>query len=113
MSALNILVYCPDNDTLANMLRIIAIESAWDAKGTTSDEEAIDLFQYRGYDLVILSGLTDVKIEAKLKAMFTRLNKQINILIYAGGDDWFLTAQINTIMGMSNENMLVKDNPFG
>ncbi len=108
---LQILVVANNEEVLQKMLGIIATEEDWHAEGANDDERAIELFHNHQHDLVILSGI-DPKVETKLKAIVTRIYPQVNILLYAGGDDWFLKAQINTIMGMNDEDLPVMDNPF-
>lgn len=108
---LQILVVCHDGQQLQKMLDIITTEEDWQAEGTTDDEKAIEMFSSRQHDLIVLSGVA-ASSEAKLMAIARRIYPQVNILLYAGGDDWFLKAQINTIMGMNDDEAAVLDNPF-
>ena len=108
---LQILIVSHNEELLTKMLCIIATEEDWHAEGASDDEKAIELFQSHRHDLVVISGVND-QSEAKLKAIMSRVYRQVNILLYAGGDDWFLKAQINTIMGMNDEPAPIWDNPF-
>jgi hypothetical protein len=112
MSGMNILVYAPDPVLLERMLHIIAEEQDWKAEGTTDDERAIEMFHRRKNDLVIIGGDVNSMTDTKLKKLFTRLDRHVSILNFYGGDDWYLTVQIRTIMKLDEDAPVVIDAPF-
>lgn len=109
---INILLYCPDAAQLQHLEQLISREEGWEHTGTTSDEQAIELFNRERFDLIILAGDIAPAIDAKLKKLFTMLDRHINILNFYGGDDWFLRVQVSTILKLDEPEGPVIDNPF-
>lgn len=109
---INILLYCPDAAQLHHLEGLLAKEEGWEFVGTTSDEQAIELFNRERFDLVILAGDIAPAVDSKLKKLFTMLDRHISILNFYGGDDWFLRVQVSTILKLDEPEGPVMDNVF-
>lgn len=112
MNKINILIYSPDAAMLEHMLNLVHQQEGWQAQGTTNDEQAIEMFLQQKYDLVILGGEIDAVTDTKLKAIFQRQDRHINILNFYGGDDWFLRVQVQTILRLDEDKPTIIDAPF-
>jgi len=80
------------------VLRQINKTPDWEAVGALVDETAIELFQQRRLDLVLIGGGVGPESEAKLRAIFTFQNPLIRIVQYFGGGDGHLFAEIKAAL---------------
>lgn len=85
----------------------------WEAAGALSDETAIELFQQRRFDLVLIGGGVEPESEAKLRAIFTFQNPLIRIVQHFGGGGGLLFEEIRVALSAQLEgNFAISDNPF-
>ena len=94
MTNTNILVICSHQQIMETILRLINQNGNWEASGSTSDEEAIDLFQKKSYDIVLLGSGIEEKSEEKLRSFFTSQNTSITIIQHFGGGSGLLSNEI-------------------
>lgn len=112
-ATIHVLVIGRQPAILEAVVTLIQKTPDWDAAGAATDEQAIELFQQRRFDLVLLGAGVAAESEAKLRAIFSFQNPLIRIIQHlgAGSDQLFeeiraaLTAQLG-------DNYVLSDNPF-
>ena len=75
----------------------------WEAAGALDDEQAIELFQQRRFDLVLVGGGVEPESEAKLRAVFAFQNPLIRIVRHFGGGDGYLFAEIRAALELQQD----------
>ncbi|MBC7775097.1 MAG: hypothetical protein H7246_06625 [Phycisphaerae bacterium] len=109
---IQVLVIGRHEEILNTVLRLINNTPDWEAAGALADEQAIELFQQRRFDLVLIGRGVEQESEAKLRAIFTFQSPLIRIVQYFG-DGGHLFAEIRAALEVQQEqkNALL-DNPF-
>jgi len=98
MQKVQILVICTHQEILQTILRLINNNGRWNAVGTSSDENAAELFHQYQFDLVLLgSGIRD-EAEKKLREIFTHQNPLIKIIQHFGGGSGLLSNEIEAAL---------------
>ncbi len=94
MHRLNILAIHRDTKILATVLRLINTNEQWNGIGSTSDEEAIEMFHQQPVGIVLFCAGIDPKSEEKLKAVFSMQKPAPIFLQHFGGGSGLLNAEI-------------------
>ena len=94
MHRLNILAIHRDTKILATVLRLINTNEHWNGIGSTSDEEAVEMFHQQPVGIVLFCAGIDPESEENLKAVFSRQNPAPIFLQHYGGGSGLLTAEI-------------------
>lgn len=85
-------------EIMQTVLELINKTEDWEATGALSDETAIELYQKRRYDVVLIGGGVTEESEAKLRAIFTFQNPLIRIIQHYGGGSGLLFAEIKSAL---------------
>lgn len=110
---IQVLVVGRHAEILETVLRLINNTPDWEAAGALEDEAAIELFQQRRFDLVLIGGGVEPKSEAKLRAIFTFQSPLIRIVQHFGGGGGMLFAEIRAALTKQiAQNYAFSDNPF-
>ncbi len=91
-------------EIMQTVLELINKTDEWEATGALSDETAIELFQKRRYDVVLIGGGVETESEAKLRAIFSFQNPLIRIILHYGGGSGLLFAEIKNALKKQAEN---------
>jgi hypothetical protein len=94
MNKTEILVIGRNEEILQTVIRLINNNSQWNGTGVCTDEEAIEKFHHRHFDIVLLTNGISDKEEKKLKKIFTHQNKDIIIIQHYGGGSGLLSNEI-------------------
>ncbi len=94
MHRLNILAIHRDTKILATVLRLINTNEKWNGIGSTSDEEAIEMFHQQPVGIVLFCAGIDPENKEKLKAVFSMQNPAPIFLQHFGGGSGLLSAEI-------------------
>ncbi len=113
LSSIQVLVVGRHEEIMQTVLRLINSTPDWEAAGALEDEEAIELFQQRRFDLVLIGGGVEPESEAKLRAIFSFQNPLVKIIQHFGGGGGLLFAEIRAALTAQQEgNYAILDNPF-
>jgi len=94
MSKTEILIVGRNEEILQVVLRLINNNKEWNGIGATTDEDAIEKFHQRRFDIVLLTnGISDEE-EIKLRKLFTHQEKDIIIIQHYGGGSGLLSNEI-------------------
>ena len=94
MNKTEILVTGRHPQIMETVLRLINQNENWNATGALTDEEAIELFHQRSFELVLLGGGIEEESEKKLRSIFTYQNPGIIIIQHFGGGRGLLFNEI-------------------
>jgi len=112
-NTLQVLVIGRHAEIMETVLRLLNSTPDWEAVGALEDEQAIEVFQQRRFDLVLISGGVNAESEAKLRAIFTFQNPLIRIVQHFGGGSGLLFAEIRAALSAQQEGKYaLLDNPF-
>jgi hypothetical protein len=89
-----ILVIGRNKEILTTLLRSINQSPDWNGRGAMLDEEAIELFHGRDFDIVILSSDIEEESKKKLRSLFSFQNPDITIIQHYGGGNGLLSNEI-------------------
>ncbi len=89
-----ILVIGRHEEILQTVLRILAKNEDWTAKGALTDEEAIELFNTNNFDIVLLSSGITAECEQTLRIYFKAQNPGVIIIQHYGGGSGLLSNEI-------------------
>lgn len=103
LNRIQVLVVGRHEDIMDAVLRLINNTPDWEAVGALADEQAIELFQQRRFDLVLIGGGVEPETEAKLRAIFTFQNPLIRIVRHFGGGNESLFAEIRAALTVQEE----------
>lgn len=92
-------------EIMQTVLELINKTDDWEATGALSDETAIELYQKRRYDVVLIGGGVGEESEAKLRAIFTFQNPLIRIILHYGGGSGLLFAEIKSALAKQAKGM--------
>jgi len=85
LNRIQVLVIGRHEEIIRTVLNLINNTPDWEAVGALADEAAIELFQQRRFDLVLIGRGVEPEGEAKLRAIFTFQSPLIRIVQYFGG----------------------------
>jgi len=92
--SVKILAVCANQDILKVVLRLINANENWEATGSSSAAEAIDLLLGGQFDLLLIgSGLTEAEEESLVAYVQTNL-PDIRFIKHYGGGSGLLAAEI-------------------
>lgn len=112
-SKIQVLVIGRQEEIMETVLNLINRTPDWDAAGALEDENAIELFQQRRFDLVLIGGGVEPESEAKLRAIFLFQNPLIRIVQHFDAGSKQLFAEIRAALTAQLEgNYAISDNPF-
>jgi len=112
-NTLQVLVIGRHAEIMETVLRLLNSTPDWEAVGALEDEQAIEVFQQRRFDLVLIGGGVNSESEAKLRAIFTFQNPLIRIVQHFGGGSGLLFAEIRAALSAQQEGKYaLQDNPF-
>ncbi len=113
LNRIQVLVIGRQAEIMDSVLHLINSTPDWEAAGTLADEEAIELFQQRRFDLVLIGGGVEPESEAKLRAIFTFQNPLIRIVQHFGNGSSLLFAEIRAALTAQEEGKYaLLDDPF-
>lgn len=104
LSRIQVLVVGRHPEILETVVRLINQTPDWESAGALTDEEAIEIFQHRRFDLVLIGGGVDPESEAKLRAIFTFQSPLIRIIQHFGGGGGLLFAEIRAALTAQDQN---------
>jgi PleD family two-component response regulator len=99
MKKVEILALCSHPEILQTILRLINNNPGWNGTGAESEQQAIDLFTERPFDVVLLGSGMDEQSENKLKPVFTHINPAVKFIQHYGGGSGLLSAEIWGVLG--------------
>jgi DNA-binding NarL/FixJ family response regulator len=89
-----ILVVCANPDILKVILRLINANESWEAVGTSTFPEAIDVMPTDKFDLLLIgSGLTEAEEQALIEYVQSEM-QDTRIIQHYGGGSGLLSAEI-------------------
>ncbi|MFD1817736.1 hypothetical protein SAMN04515674_101404 [Pseudarcicella hirudinis] len=94
MENTSILVIGTHPEILQTVLRLINNNPLWKATGTTSPEEAKDIFLKNSFDLVLIGAGIDKDTDEALRTFFRQNNDKIAIAQHYGGGSGLLYTEI-------------------
>ncbi|MDO8367686.1 MAG: hypothetical protein Q7T20_12875, partial [Saprospiraceae bacterium] len=103
LNRIQVLVVGRQEEIMQTVLSLINKTPDWEAAGALADEEAIELFQQRRFDLVLIGAGVEPESEAKLRAIFTFQNPLIRIIQHFGGGGGLLFAEIRAALVAQQE----------
>ncbi len=110
---LQVLVIGRQPEIIEAVLKLINNTPDWEAAGALADEEAIELYQQRRFDLILIGGGVEPVSEAKLRAIFTFQNPLIRIVQHFGNGGGSLFAEIRQALDKQQaDRYALLDNPF-
>lgn len=89
-----ILVIGRNKENLITTLQSINKIPGWYARGAMQDEEAIELFHSRSFDLVVFTDVIEKEAESKLRSVFSFRNPEISIIQHTSGNTGLLNNAI-------------------
>lgn len=113
MKKLSILVYGKHPQILKTVLRLINNNNNWLGEGHTEEEDVIELFLRKAYDLVLLGGGISKGSEKKIRTLFEQLRPNTPIIQHYGGGSGLLKSEIESALQQQQQcEVRVRDNPF-
>ena len=113
MKKVSILVYGKHPEILETVLRLINNNDNWQGEGHTEEEDVIELFLRKAYDLVLLGGGISESSEKKIRTLFEQLRSNTPIIQHYGGGSGLLKSEIEAALQQQQQSEVrVMDNPF-
>lgn len=104
MNKTEILVTGRNEEMLQRVVGLINNNDEWIASKAASDEEAIEKFHQRNFDVVLFTnGIADEE-EKKLRKVFTIQNPDIIIITHDGSDSNLLITEIAEALDIQRKN---------
>jgi len=94
MNNTEILVTGKNNDAVSTIAKLIDANKAWVATKAATDEEAIEKFHQRNFELVVFADDIDGEEERKLRKIFTIQDPDIIMLKLPGDNAKLLANEI-------------------
>ena len=94
MNKVEILAIGRHAEILLTVVRLINNNPEWNAMGAGTDDEALEAFGKRAFNIVLLCGGIEKESEDKLCTTFKALKPDIIIVQHYGGGSGLLTAEI-------------------
>ena len=105
MNKTELLVIGKDAVVLENIITLLNEQNEWSGTPVTTDEEAIEKFHHRHFDIVLFTEGVTVEEEKKLRKLFTHQNNAIILMQHNGAIDGVLLAAImDELNKQSKEN---------
>ena len=102
MKKIEILAVGAHEEIMKTVLRLINANENWNASGARSEEDAIDLFKRKAFDLVLLgAGIPD---EEKLREKLQYLRPDVICVDHYGGGSGLLKCEI--IQGLAKRELI-------
>lgn len=98
MNKTEILVTGTNQDSVDSIVKLVNSNSDWTSTQAATDEEAIEKFHQRNFDIVLLTNGINDDEERKLRKIFTLQNPDIIILKHYGNEGNLLTDEINAAL---------------
>lgn len=98
MNKTGILVTGRDVTIVQAMLSLINTNNDWLAVEATTDEEAIEKFHQRDFDIILFTDEINGEEERKLRKIFTLQNPDIIILKHHGDNGNLLSDEIHAVL---------------
>jgi CheY-like chemotaxis protein len=98
MNKTEILVTGRNEAAVQTILTLINSNYDWLATDAATDEEAIEKFHQRNFDMVVFANSTSEEVERKLRRVFTIQNPDIIILKHSSDDNNLLAAEIKAAL---------------
>lgn len=95
MDKIQILVIGRNPEIVQTVVRLINNNPSWSASHALTDEVAINLFESRSFNLVLLGGGIEPESDSLLRHEFTSRNPNITIIQHYGGGSGLLATEIN------------------
>lgn len=113
MKQVNIAVYGKHPEILETVLRLINKNENWLGEGHTDEEQIVELFFRRSYDILLLGGGIGEASEKKVRALFRQAQPQAAIVQHFGGGSGLLKSEIEGVLAAREQAQLqIMDNPF-
>ena len=113
MQQLQILVVCFHPEILATILRLINSNQAWNAVGSETAEEALELFSENDIDLVLLGSGISRQVEDIIKMRMSEINPKTRIIHHFGGGGGLLLNELQAaISNNCNGNFNIDGHSF-
>lgn len=110
---IQVLVIGRHPEIMQTVTELINKTEDWEATGALSDETAIEYYQKRRFDVVLIGGGVEHESEAKLRAIFTFQNPLIRIVQHYGGGSGLLFAEIkNALLKQAEGKDTLVENPY-
>lgn len=90
-----------NEEILQTVLRIISKNEQWTAAGALTDEEAMQLFRSRHFDIVLLCNGIDETSEQQLRSYFKSIQPAVIIIQHYGGGSGLLSNEIREALGLT------------
>ena len=98
MNRTEILVTGRNQDSLNSIIKLMDNNNDWVSTNAATDEEAIEKFHQRDFDIVLFTdGINDDEVK-KLRKVFTIQNPDIIILTHYGSEGNLLADKINAAL---------------
>ncbi len=103
LNRIQVLVIGRHAEIMETVLKLINNTPDWEAVGTLEDEQAIEIFQQRRFDLVLIGGGVEQESEAKLRAIFRFQSPLIRIVQHFGGGTANMFEEIRNALETQEE----------
>ena len=104
MNKTEILVIGRNGDVLQSATRLINNNLEWNGVDAGSDEDAIEKFHQRAFDIVLVTNDISELEEKKLRKIFTYQNPDVIIIKHAKDDGGLLITKIEESLHKKNIN---------
>jgi hypothetical protein len=98
MNRTEILVTGRNQDSVNSIIKLMDNNNDWVSTYAATDEEAIEKFHQRDFDIVLFTGGVNGDEEKKLRKIFTIQNPDIIILKHSPHEGSLLTDEINAAL---------------
>ncbi len=95
---IQILAIGRQQEILQTVLRLLNKNEAWSGTGVLTDEKAIELFQRRHFDIVLLTNGIEEMSELKLRSLFLFQQPEIIFIQHYGGGSGLLSNEIESAL---------------
>src|ERR1700730_4966693 len=104
MNKTEILVIGGNDDILQTVVGMINNNTEWNGVGARTDEDAIEKFHQRAFDMVIITnGITEQE-DKKIRKIFTHQNPDLIIIKYYYTDSGLLNREIAESLEKHHKN---------
>ena len=112
MEKIQILGIGRDPVVLQILLRFINENPKWEGTGTVDDESAIEVFQQRKYDVVILIDELGDASDKKLRSLFSFNNPDLIFVQHYGDSTGLLASELQEALDAQKSRVNVMDDVF-
>jgi hypothetical protein len=104
MNKTEILVIGRNEDILQKVINLINNKIDWNGVGAGSDEDAIEKFHQRNFDIVLLTNDINEIEEKKLRKIFIHQNPDVSIMQHLSDDGGLLITKIEESLDKKSKN---------